>query len=95
MPLEYTHEPERDVKGLIIRKDKPFNAEPQVSLLVQHYITPDPLFFHRNHGPIPEIDIQTHELDIVGLVSNPLHLTVADLKSKFTKRTVMATLQVT
>ncbi|KAG2183871.1 hypothetical protein INT44_008882 [Umbelopsis vinacea] len=93
MPLEYAHEPERDVKGLIIRKDKPFNAEPQVSLLVQHYITPDPLFFHRNHGPIPDIDIQTHEVDIVGLVSSPLHLTVADLKSKFTKHTVMATLQ--
>jgi sulfite oxidase len=94
MPLEYAQEPERDLNGLIIRNDKPFNAEPHVSLLVQHYITPDPLFFHRNHGPIPDIDINTHTVDIVGLVSKPLHLSVADLRSQFAKRTIIATIQV-
>lgn len=94
MPLEYSHEPERCLNGLIIREDKPFNAEPKIDLLVQRYITPDPLFFHRNHGPIPDIDIDTHKVQVVGMIKNPLFLTVADLKASFPKRTIMATIQV-
>jgi sulfite oxidase len=94
MPLEYTNEPERSTDDLIVRKDKPFNAEPKVNLLVQNYVTPDPLFFHRNHGPIPDIDIETHKIEIKGELANPLELTVKDLKTRFNKRSVMATIQV-
>lgn len=94
MPLEYPNEPERTTDGLIIRKDKPFNAEPQVNLLVQNYVTPDPLFFHRNHGPIPDIDIETHCIEIKGHLAKPLELTLKDLKTSFNKRSVMATIQV-
>lgn len=93
MPLEYPNEPERTTDGLIIRKDKPFNAEPQVNLLVQNYVTPDPLFFHRNHGPIPDIDIETHCIEIKGHLAKPLELTLKDLKTSFNKRSVMATIQ--
>ncbi len=67
-------------------------AEP-VSRLRARFITPNQAFFVRNHGPIPELDAQTYRLEITGLVRHPLTLTLEDLRARFPRRTVTATLQ--
>jgi len=43
-------------------------------------ITPNGLFFERNHAGVPAIDPATHRLLIHGLVDNPRTLSMADLK---------------
>jgi sulfane dehydrogenase subunit SoxC len=42
-------------------------------------ITPNGLFFERNHGGVPDIDPTAHRLMVHGLVDNPRILTVEDL----------------
>ncbi|XP_062561032.1 sulfite oxidase, mitochondrial isoform X1 [Armigeres subalbatus] len=43
---------------------KPFNAEPPASILVDAFLTPTQFFYVRNHLPVPEVDIQEYELEI-------------------------------
>jgi sulfite oxidase len=61
-PYNYDNDPERPSPHLIIRKDKPFNAEPALSVLTRNYITPTNEFFKRNHGPIPDLSADTHKV---------------------------------
>ena len=53
----YANEPKRH-KALIVRSDKPFNAEspPEVLLAPK---TPQDLFYVRNHLPVPHVDAST------------------------------------
>ncbi|KAI8871807.1 molybdopterin binding oxidoreductase [Ramicandelaber brevisporus] len=72
----YDNEPEvvRDRSVLIVQNEKPFNAEPNLPSLVQNFITPTPVFFKRNHGPIPTIEAHEYKLfiDGIGVWNNPL-----------------------
>jgi len=72
---------------------RPFNAEPPDDVLIGHYITPNENFYVRNHGPVPQIDVQTYKLIVDGLVTKKLVLTLDDLKTKYKHVSVMATLQ--
>src|SRR5215510_4066611 len=54
-------------RDLIVRKDVPFNAGPPLDLLRQSLITPNNLFFVRNHGNVPEVDPESYRLLITGL----------------------------
>src|SRR5687768_17218825 len=56
-------------------------------------ITPEALFFVRNHGPVPELDGAEHALEIGGLVAAPLLLTLAELRREFPQARLPATLQ--
>jgi sulfite oxidase len=78
---------------LIVREAQPFNAGPPLDLLCQSFITPSPLFFVRSHGSIPSIDLATYTLTIAGLVTTPLRLTLDELRTRFPRRRVTATLQ--
>lgn len=79
---------------LIVRSKKPFNAETPVEILGEHMVTPTDLFFIRNHLPVPLIDPNTYVLEITGeSLPQPIRLTLEDLKTKFKKETVMATIQ--
>lgn len=78
---------------LIIHTTNPVNAEPPLEKLRENYITPQPLYYIRNHGEIPEMDIVTYRLKISGLVNHELELSLDDIKNNFEKHTVMATLQ--
>lgn len=73
----------------------PYNGEPPRKRLVETEITSNRDFFVRNHGGIPEIDEDAFELDIEGLVKNPMKLTLADLKNEslFPKRSHVVSLQ--
>ncbi|XP_037823672.1 sulfite oxidase, mitochondrial isoform X2 [Lucilia sericata] len=44
--------------------ERPFNAEPPLSLLAENLYTPNEFFYVRNHLPVPVIDIDSYELEI-------------------------------
>ncbi|CAD6189155.1 unnamed protein product [Caenorhabditis auriculariae] len=84
-------EPEQDAfsgdpirhPALLVRNPKPFNAETPPSLLTDHFVTPNELFFVRNHLPVPSIDITEHKLSVEGLDGKKIELSVEDLKKKY------------
>ncbi|CAG8440928.1 15057_t:CDS:2 [Funneliformis caledonium] len=58
----------------------PFNSEPPLPLLMEKgFITPTPLHYVRNHGPVPKIDWDTHRLIVDGLVTKPLNLSMNEI----------------
>ncbi|XP_076357299.1 sulfite oxidase isoform X1 [Tachypleus tridentatus] len=89
----YAAEPKRH-HILQPRSVKPFNAEPPLSLLVDSFITPNELFFIRNHLPVPEIIPEEYELEISGIgIKKEVVLTLEELKTKFLKHTITTTIQ--
>jgi sulfite oxidase len=48
----YAHEPKRNPM-LRVHTDAPMNAEAPAKVLDEHYITPNDLFYIRNHHPVP------------------------------------------
>lgn len=78
---------------LKVNTSEPFNAETPPVLLTQEYITPNDLFFVRNHLPVPDCDPSLYVLEVVGEGIDPVKLTLEDLKTKFPQHTVTATLQ--
>jgi hypothetical protein len=87
---------------------KPVNAEPPGPLLTHSFLTPNDIFFIRNHHPVPRdlaaADYQIDEtkylvdIEIAGSAdgSRPprqVSVSLADLKSKFPRREVVASLQ--
>jgi len=78
---------------LVIHRLKPFNAGASIAALRNYQVTPQEMFFVRNHGSIPEIDPETYRLTIDGLVKKRLRLSLEELREDFPKVRVMATLQ--
>lgn len=79
--------------SFVIHEDAAFNGGSPLDLLVQGNVTPKELFFVRNHGTIPSINDKAFRLKINGWVVSPLELSLDDLKSQFSYRTLTATLQ--
>ncbi|RZC37714.1 sulfite oxidase, mitochondrial [Asbolus verrucosus] len=71
---------------------KPFNAETPPFLLVEQFITPNELFYVRNHLPVPQIDPETYELEVEVEGSNKTVLLTLDDLKKFPKHTITATI---
>lgn len=44
--------------------ERPFNAEPPLSILADKFYTPNEFFYIRNHLPVPVIDINSYELEV-------------------------------
>lgn len=76
---------------LIVRQQDPFNGGPPPERLLR-YVTPNDLFFVRNHGGVPAVDPSGYRLTVDGLVEKPLTLSLDDLKA-LPRGTVTATLQ--
>ncbi|KAB0801630.1 hypothetical protein PPYR_03816 [Photinus pyralis] len=71
---------------------KPFNAEAPLSLLADNFISPNELFYVRNHLPVPEVDISTYELEVeVEGTKKKLVLSFKDLE-RLQKHTITATI---
>ncbi|MCG8609013.1 MAG: sulfite oxidase [Pseudomonadales bacterium] len=69
--------------GLTLLNDKPVNAETPPHLLDDD-VTPTSRHFIRNNGiPPTSMDADQWQLQIDGLVDNPMTLSIADLKKKF------------
>jgi hydroxyacylglutathione hydrolase len=78
--------------ALVVWSEEPLNAETPLDVLCASEITPNTLFFVRNHGPIPEIDPAEYRLSVRGLVAEPLTLTLDDLRRRFERVSLDAVL---
>ncbi|KAI3434691.1 hypothetical protein D9Q98_002754 [Chlorella vulgaris] len=90
----YANEPQR-LPALIVRTQKPMNAEPPKELLVGALLTPNELFYIRNHLPVPQIDPETYRLKVEGEGLRTMELSLEDLKTRFRRHSVVATMQCT
>lgn len=88
----YSSDPERH-PVLHVNNLKPFNAEPPPEILSDSYITPSAFFFKRNHFPVPQVDPASYQLHVEGLPGGTLTLSLEELKTRYPKHTVTATLQ--
>jgi sulfite oxidase len=88
----YETDPVRD-PNLLPCTQKPFNGEPRVDLLTRDYITPNELFYVRNHLPVPEIEANEYRLIVKGKGLKKHKFTLKDLQTKFKKHEVITTLQ--
>lgn len=80
--------------AMIVRTQQPLNMGTPLHLLAAQRLTPTPLFFVRNHAPIPIIDPNTYRLTVDGLVDTALSLSLNDLRTRFESHCrVEATLQ--
>lgn len=100
--LDYSQDPPRILSNYLVHAPKPFNAEPHLPLLVNAgLITPTDVFFKRNHGPIPDIRLEDHQV-YIGVQtlneSQPVEwkaLNMHDIMTRWPKATITASLQVT
>ncbi len=80
--------------GLVVRRDRPFNAETPPAAL-DPFLTPADRLFVRNHGDPPALgdaDPRTWRIDLGGLVDRAGPIAVGDL-DKFDRVTLTALLQ--
>ncbi len=83
---------QKDLQRLLVHSATPLNAEPILSNLAVDWITPTGSFYVRNHGAIPQIDPASYRVSIEGLVERPLELSLAELRERFAKHSVTATM---
>jgi sulfite oxidase len=77
----------------LVKQEHPYNGEPPLDLLVQNRQTPTPLFFARNHGDIPVVEVAAYRLMVQGLVEHPQAFSLDELLGRFPTYTLTATLQ--
>src|SRR3954452_9418551 len=81
-------------RPMILHNDRPEDLETPVRYF-DSWVTPVDAFFVRQHIPRPvAIDSAAYRLNLTGLVSKPLQVTLADLQ-KLPQHTVPATLECT
>ena len=78
---------------MVVHEESPYNAEPPLPALASHQITALDTFYVRNHGPVPEIDLDAWRLIVGGMVGRRLELSLTDLKLDFPERRQLTTLQ--
>lgn len=76
----------------IVQGQDPLNVEAPLGQLRESLITPTESFFIRNHGPIPEVDPAGYSLTVSGLVESPLSLGLEELRERFPRRSLTATI---
>ena len=80
--------------ALRVNSEKPFNAETPPQLLTDNFLTPNELFFVRNHLPVPNVDSKHFRLEVTSAgKGRAVTLTLDDLKRKFKPSTITATVQ--
>ncbi|CAH8561849.1 unnamed protein product [Dicrocoelium dendriticum] len=94
----YANEPERH-PALYTFSKEPRNAGTPSTLIPDQSITPNELFFVRNHFPVPVIDYDAHRLHIVipsssAPSSTPvdISLCVDELKANYPKHSIVSTI---
>lgn len=88
----YVTDPTERHPGLIFHNKKPCNAEVPPELIMDSWLTPNPVWFIRHHHPVPVVDPEKFCLTVEG-GSKTITLTLDDLKSRFLKREVTSTIQ--
>lgn len=73
---------------------KPINAEAPASLISQDFITPEPLWFVRNHHPVPKIDPNAFRLTVRNKNGKAIKsYSLKDIQTKFKPTTITNTIQ--
>ena len=80
-----------DSAGLTVREKEPLNMESPVSVL-DDFLTPNELFYVRNHFSMPWLDAASYHLRIDGAVKNPLTISYEEL-CEMPSRTCTVTLE--
>ncbi|KAK4380991.1 Nitrate reductase [NADH] [Sesamum angolense] len=84
---------ERNPSMVRLTGKHPFNAEPPLPRLMHHgFITPVPLHYVRNHGPVPKAVYNEWTVEVTGLVKRPMRLTMHQLETEFPSREFPVTL---
>jgi anti-anti-sigma factor len=65
--------------GMVVHRAYPLNCETSVPALIGSAVVPNQRFYVRNHFQIPLLDATNWRLDVVGLVEQPLSLSLRDL----------------
>lgn len=91
----YENEPKDRHPSLLVRSTAPMNAETPLELLAEVLLTPNDIFYIRNHLPVPEIDKKNYKLRVEGEGLKSLVLDMDALKARFKKHTIVATIQCT
>ncbi|KAL8715221.1 MAG: hypothetical protein Q9220_001179 [cf. Caloplaca sp. 1 TL-2023] len=87
----FKNDPKRDER-LIVHSSRPCNAETPAEGL-NTFITPDDLFYVRQHMWVPDVDEKGHRLVIESYDGEEKEYTLQDLKNKFKEVSITATLQ--
>ncbi|XP_076805303.1 sulfite oxidase-like [Clavelina lepadiformis] len=87
----FANEPFR-LPVLRINSQKPFNAEPPLEVLTDSFITPNELFYVRNHLPVPDFDLENFKLEVL-VGGRKLALSVDEIKKKYKPVTITTTIQ--
>ena len=87
----YMKDPQRDPE-LIFHSVIPCNAEVPLDELGDNWITPNHLWYIRNHNPVPEVDIKKYTLELSGIASKQILLGMEDIKN-FKSKNVTTTIQ--
>jgi DMSO/TMAO reductase YedYZ molybdopterin-dependent catalytic subunit/glyoxylase-like metal-dependent hydrolase (beta-lactamase superfamily II) len=77
---------------LVVWTEEPLNVETPLDVLCESTVTPTELFYVRNHGPVPSVDPSSYVLTVDGLVREPLALSLDELRDRFERASVTATL---
>ena len=64
--ITFAGDPKRH-PALVVNAATPFNAETPLELITESFITPADLFYVRNHLPVPKVDPDTWELEVIRL----------------------------
>lgn len=84
---------ERNPSMVRLTGKHPFNSEPPLARLMHHgFITPVPLHYVRNHGPVPKATWQDWTVEVCGLVKRPARFTMDKLVNEFPARELPVTL---
>lgn len=91
--MDYSREPQHSAL-LTVRGTEPYNAEPALASLARHGVTPEHLFYCRNHSPIFAPPADMHIIHVDGDVEQEFKMTLGEMKQKFGRKEVVAVLQV-
>src|ERR1044071_4038715 len=75
---------------MIVRSREPFNAGPPAEKLRGDFLTPNELFFVRNHGAVPRVDASAFRLEVGGMGEPPQPRGLAGLPTLPRRRVVSA-----
>lgn len=76
----------------VFHQEVPPSGGPPLKRLIDEFVTPEPDFFLRTHGSIPEFDCSTFGLTVAGLVTRPHRFSLKELRRQFPLREMVATL---
>jgi sulfite oxidase len=76
----------------LVRETTFYNSGPPPELLRKEFITPNDLFFTRNHAAVPKVDPASYRLEVSGMVERPLALDLGQVQNGFPRRTGAATM---